>query len=292
MTERAGATATVMVICCQQATVSRALSTLFCPVTGIIERIMQITYRSVQRYRSTKEGTMLDFATIFMLVRVAIGLFLLWLLYRLVRSGIARVRGDQEGAKRLRGQLIGFIIALVLLWPATGLRLEQRYLERYYRPQLYEIAETLDYTDEDFLVEGFTCVDPLLTFYPLTTESCRISLYFTTDLAVDDLKQIVMHFPAERIFDSKGESFVSNRFSAIGVRTSFLQTITKGKATTEDDSPTRLHSHSWRVYQNDEIVLRVELFEISETMKFMLDDNPIKSNLIRVDVELGRVHLY
>lgn len=70
---------------------------------------------------------MVNGTTISMSVRVSILGFLLWLLYRLVRSKGFMIREDQERAKPLRGQLIGCRIAFILLWPFASIRLHQCY---------------------------------------------------------------------------------------------------------------------------------------------------------------------
>lgn len=70
---------------------------------------------------------MVDGITIFMIVRVLILGFLLWLLYRLVRSCGFMIRGDQERAKPLRSQLIGCRIACISLWLFASIRLHKRY---------------------------------------------------------------------------------------------------------------------------------------------------------------------
>jgi hypothetical protein len=232
---------------------------------------------------------MLDFATIFMLVRVAIGLFLLWLFYRLLRSGMARVRGDGERAKRLRGQLIGFVIAFVLLWPFTGVRLQKRYLEWRYRPQLYEMAATLGYTEEEYLASGASCADPLLTLPQLSHETCRISLYFSTELTAAELEPLVMRFSAPHIVDYKGDRNVTDVLSGIASRLTF------NGETLRDLFPFtgKVCSHRWMFHEEDFWTIQtIALHEASHVPGLALDGKPIAKDVIYISVNLGYVSVY
>lgn len=227
---------------------------------------------------------MFDFATIFMLIRITIVGVLLWMFYRMVRSGIARVWGDGEREKHWRGQLIGFIIAFILLWPATGFRLEQRYREWRYRPQLYMVAQQLGYTPEDLLIEDSGCWDPVMTFYPLATERCEIFLYFTTELAPTDIESLVTHFPAGQIARYMGNESFSSTFTRLNQQTS---------ASLQSDNPWQpLLQHRWQFHGTTRNFELIEWYATSEISGIIFDGKEIKKNIVRIDVTLGNVHLY
>ena len=235
---------------------------------------------------------MLDGATIFMITRIFVIVFLLWLLYRLVRSCVFRMRGDQERAKHLRGQLMGFVIAFVLLWPFTGIRLQQRYLEWRYRPRLYEVAGKLGYTPADFLVEDSDCEIAGFSIPPFMSESCVIYLYFTTDMAVADLEPLVAQFPADHIRIVERHDSIAGAFSRLNFRTPSLIAVTEDQDPARGGLETKIHNYEWIIYQSDNSFQHIWLYETAAVAGLVFDSNPIGKNIIFVDVGIGEVHLY
>ena len=235
---------------------------------------------------------MLDGTTIFLLIRLSVLSLLLWLLYGVLRSCFFVIRGQEQRAKYLGTQLIIFAIAFILLWPATGIRLQQRYLERHHRPQLYAIAEKLGYTAEDFLVEDSTCWDTPITLPPLGTQSCSIFLYFTTDMAVADLKPLIAQFPADQILDVERNDTVASAFSLLNLHTSSSMTSSENQEIARNGSKTEIHNYQWIFYQSDNSFQWIWLYETSNFVGLLFDGNPIEKNIILVDLGLGQVSFY
>jgi hypothetical protein len=241
---------------------------------------------------------MLDVAAIAILmiiqaIRMLIGAFVLWLLYRLIRSFIAYMRGDRERAKGVRGQLIGFVIAFILLWPLTGIRLQQSYLEWRYRPRLYEVAAALGYTDEDLLIEDFTCGDFLLTIYPLAAASCSSVLHFTTDMTVADLEPLVTQFPTDRIRVEERHDSVAGTVVLLNATTRPSPFAIAGNQDASQVASERvIHNYEWSFYQSDNNFQTVWLYETAAVVGLEFDGNPIKKNIILVDIGVGRVFPY
>ena len=232
---------------------------------------------------------MLNGATIFMIIRMLLLGSLLWLFLRLIRSLVAFLRGQQERAKEFRGRLIWFVIAFVLLWPFTGIRLQKRYLEWRYRPHLYEMAETLGYTEEEYLAGGTSCADPLLTLPQLTHETCYMSLYFATELTAAELEPFVMRFSAPHIFDHQGDRDVTAALSGLDSRLTF------NGATLRDLFPFmgQVYTHEWMFHEEDFWTIQtIALHEASQVAGLALDGKPITKDVIYISVNLGYVSLY
>ena len=237
---------------------------------------------------------MVDGTTIFMIVRVLILGFLLWLLYRLLRSFISLPRGDKERTRRFRRPLINFIIAFVLLWPLTGIRLQKRYLEWHHRPQLYEIAKKLGYTAKDLLVEGASCHDGLMTIlFPILYDQCTIFLVYTTDLEFPDLKPLATQFSADLILDEQGTS--PNLFPQINMHTAAVITINGSKDPGTSDSLLRINNYGWTFYSEKDVFQSfqsIELYESSHVAGLAFNGKPIVKNIIVVELHFNRVYLY
>ena len=235
---------------------------------------------------------MLDGTTIFLLIRLSVLSLLLWLLYGVLRSCFFVLRGQEQRAKYLGTQLIIFAIAFILLWPATGIRLQQRYLERRHRPQLYEVAEKLGYTSADFLVEGFTCEPAVFSIPPFFAESCSIYLYFITDMVVANLDPLVAQFPADHIRVDERHDSVAGAFSLLNLQTPSSITIAEDQDAARNDSKRKIHNYEWIIYQSDDSFQHIWLYETAAVAGLEFNGNPIKKNIIFVDVEIGQVHLY
>ena len=200
---------------------------------------------------------MFDGAIVFMIIQVLISVFVFLSLYWLIRSFLAYLRGDRERAKYLRGNLIVFIIAFVLLWPLTGIRLQQRYLEWRYRPQLYEVAAMLGYTDEDLLVEDFVCGDISL----IMTVSCSSVLYFTTDTSVTDLEPLFAQFLADRIRVAERHDTVAGAFWYVNFQTPSSIAIAGNQDASQVARERNIHNYEWIFFK---VII---IFNLSGCMK-------------------------
>ena len=231
---------------------------------------------------------MLDGTTIFLLIRLSVLSLLLWLLYGVLRSCFFVIRGQEQRAKYLGTQLIIFAIAFILLWPATGFRLQQRYMERRYRPQLYKIAEQLGYTPADLLLEDSGCWDTGITIPPFITQRCEIFLHFTTDLNATALAPLVAKLPADRISERAGSDTLSQQITRLAIETPTAEPHNAVKGDTE----VQIYRYTWSFSDNDKIFQQIELYETSTVRGLAFKGKPITKNIVRVDVAIGDPSLY
>jgi hypothetical protein len=161
---------------------------------------------------------MFDFATIFMLVRVASGLFLLWLLSRLMPSIVAWFRRHQTRVKVVDMNLqpytvvhprisLSSVMVLVLLVSSscdTSQIPKLPTLPAETDPARYPvladeevagflylttIAEQLDYRDEQLLLQANWC-SPASYLIPRLA-SCNIYMLYTTESTASEVSQMV-----------------------------------------------------------------------------------------------------
>jgi hypothetical protein len=262
---------------------------------------------------------MLDGATIFMIIRVLVIAFLLWLFYRRVRTFIARIRSDRALAPKIAGQFLlqlftnihyrvqSLLAGLPLIFASARKRLLTsaiaacillllvscyptfQQLEEQNLSTLYQIAETVGYTPDALIVQDRSCWDPSL--YPPYTNECAIFLIFSTDATVPEVQTMIENLNYRELYN---QSTHITRLATLINRSSPKMLYLDGADALNNENDAKLwefSAHYWNLRDAQDRPVGITLFLTANTdNRFAIDDMPVEQNLLLVQLFLGRVY--